>query len=260
MTSRIKADTILPQSGTTLNLGNAGSTINVTGTLDGNGLTGLNADNISSGTLANARLSGQVVLTTDFPTYTSVSPTAIEPSTASDLTITGTNFVSVPVVELISGTGAILRADKVTFNSSTSLTANVNVATQADYFIRIENNNGQSVRSTNADLAVSQAPSFTTAAGSLGTFDQGSAISVDVSATSDSAVNITLVSGSLPTGLTLGSTVSNTATISGTESGSDTSDTAYNFTLRATDAESQTSDRAFSITLSVGILNGGMFT
>jgi len=260
MTSRIKADTILPQSGTTLNLGNAGSTINVTGTLDGNGLTGLNADNISSGTLANARLSGQVVLTTDFPTYTSVSPTTIEPSTASDLTITGTNFVSVPVVELISGTGAILRADKVTFNSSTSLTANVNVATQADYFIRIENNNGQSVRSTNADLAVSQAPSFTTAAGSLGTFDQGSAISVDVSATSDSAVNITLVSGSLPTGLTLGSTVSNTATISGTESGSDTSDTAYNFTLRATDAESQTSDRAFSITLSVGILNGGMFT
>lgn len=260
MTSRIKADTILPQSGTTLQLGNAGSTINVTGTLDGNGLTGLNADNISSGTLANARLSGQVVLTTDFPTYTSVSPTTIEPNTASDLTITGTNFVSVPVVELISGTGAILRADKVTFNSSTSLTANVNVATQADYFIRIENNNGQSVRSTNADLAVSQAPSFTTAAGSLGTFDQGSAISVDVSATSDSAINITLVSGSLPTGLSLGSTVSNTAAISGTESGSDTSDTAYNFTLRATDAESQTSDRAFSITISVGILNGGMFT
>jgi hypothetical protein len=260
MTSRIKADTILPQSGTTLQLGNAGSTINVTGTLDGNGLTGLNADNISSGTLANARLSGQVVLTTDFPTYTSVSPTTIEPNTASDLTITGTNFVSVPVVELISGTGAILRADKVTFNSSTSLTANVNVATQADYFIRIENNNGQSVRSTNADLAVSQAPSFTTAAGSLGTFDQGSAISVDVSATSDSAVNITLVSGSLPTGLSLGSTVSNTAAISGTESGSDTSDTAYNFTLRATDAESQTSDRAFSITISAGILNGGMFT
>ena len=259
MTSRIKADTILPQSGTTLNLGNAGSTINVTGTLDGNGLTGLNADNISSGTLANARLSGQVVLTTDFPTYTSVSPTTIEPSTASDLTITGTNFVSVPVVELISGTGAILRADKVTFNSSTSLTANVNVTTETDYFIRIENNNGQSVRSTNADLTVSQAPSFTTAAGSLGTFDQGSAISVDVSATSDSAVNITLVSGSLPTGLTLGSTVSNTATISGTESGSDTSDTAYNFTLRATDAESQTSDRAFSITISVGILNGGQF-
>ena len=260
MTSRIKADTILPQSGTTLQLGNAGSTINVTGTLDGNGLTGLNADNIPSGTLANARLSGQVVLTTDFPTYTSVSPTTIEPNTASDLTITGTNFVSVPVVELISGTGAILRADKVTFNSSTSLTANVNVATQADYFIRIENNNGQSVRSTNADLAVSQAPSFTTAAGSLGTFDQGSAISVDVSATSDSAINITLVSGSLPTGLSLGSTVSNTAAISGTESGSDTSDTAYNFTLRATDAESQTSDRAFSITISVGILNGGMFT
>ena len=160
---------------------------------------------------------------------------------------------------MISGTGAILRADKVTFNSSTSLTANVNVTTETDYYVRIENPNGLAVRSTNADLTVSQAPSFTTAAGSLGTFDAGASISVDVSATSDSAVNITLVSGSLPTGLTLGSTVSNTATISGTESGSDASDTTYNFTLRATDAESQTADRAFSITISVAINNSGRF-
>lgn len=259
MTSRIKIDTILPQSANTLTFGDANTTVSIVGTLDGNQLSNINANNIASGTVADARLSANVVLSSDFPTYTSVSPTTIEPSTASDLTITGTNFVSVPVVELISGTGAILRADKVTFNSSTSLTANVNVTTETDYYIRIENNNGQAVRSTNADLTVSQAPSFTTAAGSLGTFDQGSAISVDVSATSDSAVNITLVSGSLPTGLSLGSTVSNTATISGTESGSDTSDTAYNFTLRATDAESQTSDRAFSITISAGILNGGQF-
>ena len=259
MTSRIKVDTILPQSSSTLTLGNSGSTVNITGTLDGSGLTGIDADNISSGTLANARLSGQVVLTTDFPTYTSVSPTAIAPSTPTDITITGTNFVSVPVVELVSGTGAILRADKVTYSSSTSIIANVNVTTETDYYIRVENNNGQSVRSTNADLTVSQAPSFTTAAGSLGTFSQGSAISVNVSGTSDSAITITQVSGTLPTGLTLGATVANTATISGTESGSDGSDTTYNFTLRATDAESQTADRAFSITISVGINNGGQF-
>lgn len=259
MTSRIKVDTILPQSSSTLTLGNSGSTVNITGTLDGSGLTGINADNISSGTLANARLSGQVVLTTNFPTYTSVSPTTVASNTATDITITGTNFVSVPVVELISGTGAILRADKVSFSSSTSIVANVNVATNTDYYIRIENNNGQSVRSTNADLTVSTAPSFTTAAGSLGTFSKGEAISVDVSGTSDSAITITQVSGTLPTGLTLGSTVANTATISGTESGSQATDTTYNFTLRATDAESQTADRAFSITINASINNGGQF-
>jgi len=259
MTSRIKIDTILPQSANTLTFGDANTTVSIVGTLDGNQLSNINANNIASGTVADARLSANVVLSSDFPTYTSISPTAIEPNTASNITITGTNFTSVPVVELISNTGAILRADKVTYTNSASIVANVNVATLTDYYIRVENPNGLAVRSTNADLTVSQAPSFTTAAGSLGTFGQGEAISVDVSATSDSAVNISLVSGSLPTGLTLGSTVSNTATISGTESGSDNSDTTYNFTLRATDAESQTADRAFSITISVAINNGVQF-
>ena len=55
MASEIQVDTILPQSSSTLTLGNAGSTVNVTGTLDGSGLTGINADNITSGTLPDAR-------------------------------------------------------------------------------------------------------------------------------------------------------------------------------------------------------------
>jgi hypothetical protein len=131
----------------------------------------------------------------------------------------------------------------------------------SNYFIRVENNNGQAVRSTNADLTVSIAPSFTTAAGSLGTFTKGATISVDVSGTSDSAITITQTAGTLPTGLSLGSTVSNTATISGTESGTQTAATTYNFTLTATDAESQTATRDFSMTISPAtIANSGMFT
>ena len=92
--SQIEVDTILPQSSSTLQLGNSGSTVNVTGTLDGNGLTGLNADNISSGTLADARLSGNVTLLGQSPTYSSISPTAIEPSTSTDVTILGSGFTA----------------------------------------------------------------------------------------------------------------------------------------------------------------------
>jgi hypothetical protein len=64
------------------------------------------------------------------------------------------------------------------------------------------------------------------------------------------------ISGTFPTGITLNSS---TGVLSGTESGSDTGETTYNFTIRATDAESQTADRAFSITVTVGINNGGQF-
>ena len=99
-------------------------------------------------------------------------------------------------------------------------------------------------------MTVSDAPTWTTAAGTLGTFGQGSAISVTVAATSDSTIAYSVASGSLPTGLSLNSS---SGVISGTESGSDTANTTYNFTLRATDAESQTADRAFSITISVAI-------
>ena len=52
---------------------------------------------------------------------------------------------------------------------------------------------------------------------------------------------------------------SSTGAITGTESGSDTSETTYNFTIRATDAEAQTADRAFSITVTTGINNAGQF-
>ena len=257
MTSKIKVDTILPRSSNTLTLGDSNTTVALTGTIDGSDLSNMNASNLASGTVPAARLPADVVLATEAPTYSSISPTLAVPSTATDITITGTNFVSVPTVELISSTGAILQATTVSYSSSTSLVASVSVPA-SNYFIRVENNNGQAVRSTNADLTVSAAPSFTTAAGSLGSFAKGATISVNVSGTSDSAITITKTSGTFPTGLSIGSTVSNTATISGTESGTQTSATTYNFTLTATDAESQTATRDFSITISPVTINKAM--
>lgn len=189
------------------------------------------------------------------PTITSISPDTID-NTASNIVITGTNFEITPNVEIISTTGAIYYPNTVTRNSATQLTINATLSVDGTYFIRIENPNGLAVRSSTALLTVSDSPTWTTAAGSLGSVAQGGSISFTVAATSDSAVTYAVTSGALPTGASLNSS---TGAITGTESGSDTGETVYNFTITATDAESQTASRAFSITVTVGINNAGQF-
>jgi|TARA_A100001015_G_scaffold307752_1_gene404150 hypothetical protein len=55
MTSQIKVDTILPRSSNTLTLGNSNTTVALTGTIDGSDLSNMNASNLASGTLPDAR-------------------------------------------------------------------------------------------------------------------------------------------------------------------------------------------------------------
>jgi hypothetical protein len=253
--SEVKVDKISPRLGTTLTVGDTGDTITFPATSIANSaLTGSGQITINSTAVA---LGGSINVqpTLSFPTISAISPSTITNAQTS-VVITGTNFVSVPHVEAISSTGAIITADTVTYTSSTSITAAFTITTDGSYFIRVENNNGLAGRSATALLTVSDAPTWTTAAGTLGTFAQGSAISVTVAATGDSTIAYSVASGSLPTGLSLNSS---SGVISGTESGSDTANTTYNFTLRATDAESQTADRAFSITISVAIEEGMQF-
>ena len=248
--SQIEVNKIIPQSGTTVQFGESGDTINVVGTLDGSGLTGLNASNISTGTLNDARLSANVTLLGASPTYSGISPTTALPSTATNFTVTGTGFTATTIFELVSTAGAIITPNSVTLNSATSVTMNV-TATGGTYFIRIENDSGLATRSTNADLSVSQAPSFSTSAGTLGSFDAGASINVAITASSDSAVDFSKTSGTFPGGLSLGNT-QNTVYLAGTNSGTSAT-TTFNFTIRATDQESQTADRAFSMTINVGM-------
>ena len=186
------------------------------------------------------------------PTISSINPTVIE-NTQTSITITGTNFVNGANVEAVGTNGAIIQADTVTFNSATSISAAFTITTDATYFLRIENPDGNAVRSSTALLTVSDAPAWTTSAGSLGTNAAGSAVSYTVAATG--ATSFALQSGSLPGGVSLNTS---TGVISGTESGA-TAETTYNFTIRASDAEAQTADRAFSITITVGINNSGQF-
>ena len=200
-----------------------------------------------SGTLAFS------TVTETKPTISSVTPTVIT-NDATNVVIAGANFQEVPFVDAInSSTGAIVTANSVTFTSASSITANFTLPVDGTYFIRIENNDGLAVRSGSAILTVSDAPAWTTAAGSLGTVDATGSVNFTVAATD--ATSFAKTSGTFPGGVSINA---GTGVISGTESGS-AATTTYSFTIRATDAQAQTADRAFTITISHGSSGGAQF-
>tara|TARA_Y100000033_G_scaffold33554_1_gene32118 strand:- start:2770 stop:4758 length:1989 start_codon:yes stop_codon:yes gene_type:complete len=200
--------------------------------------------------------------TATYPTVSSISPSTIG-NDATSITITGTNFVNGIHVEAISSTGAIFTPNSVSFTNSTTAVANFTIGTDSTYFIRVENPDGLAARSSSALLTVSDAPTWSTSAGSLGSVAAGASVSLDVDASSDSTVAFSettsvLTSNSDTPASTMNLTLnSSTGAITGTAPAA-TAETTYNFTLRATDAESQTADRAFSITVTVGVNNSAL--
>jgi hypothetical protein len=196
------------------------------------------------------------------PTLSSISPDTITNAQTS-ITITGSNFVSVPQVEFLNpSTGIWYVADTVTFNNSTSLTVQATLTVDAQYKIRIENPDGLAVISSTNILTVSDAPTWSTAAGTLGTI-QGdfSGTVATVAATSDSAITYSETTNVLTNASQANCSLnSSTGVITTTDfGGSSTTATTYNFTLRATDAEGQTADRSFNLTSSFGATGGGQF-
>ena len=200
-------------------------------------------------------LGGSVSVGETKPTITGISP-SVASNSATDIVITGTNFVITPNVELINSNGAIFYPNTIVRNSATQVTINVTLGTDGTYFIRLENPDGLAVRTSTALLNISDAPTFSTATGSLGEVAAEGSTAFAVAGSSDSTVAYSLTSGALPSGYSLNTS---TGAITGTENGSPTQDTVYNFTITLTDAESQTSSRAFSITVSVGMNNSGQF-
>ena len=182
------------------------------------------------------------------PTVTSVSPTAIPDNANTSMTITGTGFTASPQVQFINSSGVISNATTVSFTNSTTIVATSGNLADATYFIRVENTNGTAGQSGSAILNASGVVTWSTNAGSLGAIAKGGNTSFAVSASSDSAVAYSILSGALPSGYSLNTT---TGAITGTENSSITSGTTYNFTIRATDQETQTADRAFSISVVV---------
>ena len=200
-------------------------------------------------------LGGSVTVGETKPTIGSISPTVIT-NAATAVTITGTNFISVPQVEAINSSGAITAADSITYTSATTIVATFTLATDGTYFLRVENNDGNAVRSSSALLNVSDVPAWVTSAGSLGSFSGGDSIGT-ITLTATNSVSMAKTSGTLPGGITLNSG-SGSSTLTGTESGA-SADTTYTFTITATDAEGQTAAREFTITFNFGANNSGQF-
>jgi hypothetical protein len=191
------------------------------------------------------------------PTVADVSQT-IAPATATTINITGTGFVSIPIVEFIKTDGSVTLANTVAFTNATTLSVNVTLAS-GNYYVRIENPDGNAGRSTNNILTASTAPTFSTAAGSLGTIAGNfSGTVATIAGSSDSAITFSETTSVLTTAnCTLNSS---TGVITTTDfGGSSTTPTTYNFTIRITDAEGQTADRNFSFTSSFGATGGGQF-
>ena len=132
------------------------------------------------------------------PTIGSISPSVIE-NTQTAVTITGTNFISVPQVEAINSTGAIVAADSITFTSATQIVATFTLPVDGTYFLRVENNDGNAVRSSSALLTVSDAPAWTTGAGSIYT---GASVVSTITLSATGATSFAVTTGAVPTGLT----------------------------------------------------------
>ena len=191
----------------------------------------------------------------------------LHPSTVTnDLTsvvIVGTNFggSGIPAVEFQNSTGVITAASSVVRDSTTQLTVGVTLPTDGTYYIRIELNSGLAVRTTNTELTVSDAPVWTTGAGSLGTIaGDFSGTVATVAATGDTVVYSETTSVLTNASLANCSLNSSTGVITTSDfGGSSTEATTYTFTLRATDAQAQTADREFTLTSSFGSTGGGQF-
>tara|TARA_R110002073_G_scaffold100699_1_gene229006 strand:- start:560 stop:2767 length:2208 start_codon:yes stop_codon:yes gene_type:complete len=237
----------------------------------------IDGSNITSGTIANARLTGTGAITINGsavslggsvtigetkPTISSISPDTITNAQTS-ITITGSNFASVPQVEFLNpSTGIWYVADTVTFNNSTSLTVQATLTVDGQYKIRIENPDGNSVLSSTNILTVSDAPTWSTAAGTLGTIaGDFSGTVATVAATSDSAITYSETTSILTNAAQANCSLNSTTGVITTTDfgGSSTTATTYNFTIRATDAENQTADRSFSLTSNFGATGGGQF-
>jgi hypothetical protein len=198
-------------------------------------------------------LGGSVTVGETKPTISSISPSVIE-NTQTAVTITGTNFISVPQVEAINSTGAIVAADSITFTSATQIVATFTLPVDGTYFLRVENNDGNAVRSSSALLTVSDAPAWTTAAGSI--YTGGSTVStITLSATG--ATSFAVTTGAIPTGLTFTSGTGS-CTIAGTQTEFSAAATK-NFSITATDAEGQTAVRAFSMSFVFEMSGSGGF-
>ena len=167
------------------------------------------------------------------------------------IVITGSLYSTGAVVSFLGSGGANFNATSTVVDSSSQVTATITRASflgaQEPYDIKVQNVSGLAAQLDNC-LSVDASPVFATASGTLGTLKNGQNASLlSSSAATDSdgdTITYSIISGSLPTGLSLNSS---TGAITGTATAVGSSTTS-SFTIQAA-TTNQNASRAFSITV-----------
>ena len=166
--------------------------------------------------------------------------TALDPAGGQTVQINGTGFLPGAIITFDGSAVAV-----VTFVNANQLTFTSPAKSAGTYTIYVVNADGGTAIYI-PGVIYSLLPTWTTAAGSLGSYYETQSIANTVVASGDAPITYSLFSGSLPTGATLASngTITGTAPV-------DSSSTTYSFTIQATDAQLQDSTRSFSLTINV---------
>lgn len=183
----------------------------------------------------------------EVPGVSGITGQYLESNASNTIGIVGTNFVSGAIVYATGTNGVEITASSTVFNSIVQLSATFTGLDKQyePYDIKVVNPSNLFGILPDA-LFINETPIWSTTAGSLGSYDQSSSVSISLSASDPESSSLTysISSGSLPSGLSLNSS---TGVISGT-AGSVSGDTTYSFTVSATDGSNSIS-RSFSITI-----------
>jgi hypothetical protein len=181
------------------------------------------------------------------PIVSSVSPTDFDGNSGTQITLFGDGFKAGAQVYIVRDDGTEDLADTINIVSGTQITCETPrdyPLTDAPLGFKVVNGSGLS-NTKPAALTAGNSPVFNTASGSLGEVLEGNSSSFSVSAADPDggAVTYSVVSGELPSGLSIGSS---NGSITGTANaiGATTNKT---FTVRATDSAGNSTDRQFSI-------------
>ena len=184
------------------------------------------------------------------PNVSSVSPTEVDSTAGGNVTftITGVRFGLGATVKFISNTGVQLTPSPVTRVNATQLTAviakNSFVNGQEPYDVQVTNTSGLSAILAD-QINVDSSPTWNTSAGTVATIREdatGTHATLSASDAEGDTITYSIVSGSLPGGLSLNAS---TGAITGDPTNVSASTTST-FTARVT-ANSKTTDRTFAI-------------
>ncbi|MDA8919419.1 hypothetical protein N9I13_00295 [bacterium] len=186
------------------------------------------------------------------PTISSVDDTEIDSAGGGNqtLVITGTNFASGGVISFIGNDSTTFNATSTTFNSATQVTAVAPKSSFANskepYDIKYTGGDGKTAILADV-INVDNAPSWSTASGSVGNVLESTTIStIQLSATDPDGDAVTY-SETTSTLSGIGLSLSSSGAITGSV-GAVSGNTTTAFTVRAT-AGTKTTDRNFTITI-----------